>query len=179
MFKVIAMRGLLVAAVAFSVLVSSIPAHAGLDFAFSFTNTFGLVNGTVTGEIDGLTDNATSAATDLIITGYPVGLALPGTPWDIFNAAGFVVGGNSFTVTGEHVTAALFIEASLGNSTSLTLNDSGVNGLQDATGNDVLDIDGFTGITFTQIPEPASGALVLGDCSAGACVVGLPVAQGL
>jgi PEP-CTERM motif len=141
------------------------PAWAGLDFDFSFTNTLGTVSGTVTGEVFGLTDNSTSAATDLIIDSYPAGLTIPGTPWDIFNAAGAIIGSNSFTVSGGQVTAFLF-GIDPGGTSSLELDSSHTSYLYDTSGDLVLNSDRPTGVTFTadpsstSTPEPASLALL-------------------
>src|ERR1700679_90346 len=98
------MRNSLFATAAVAVALATAPAHAGLNFDFSFGNVNGSIPGTVTGEIFGLTDNSTSAATDLVIDSYPVGLTLPAVPWDIFNAAGYSITANTFTVTGGVVT---------------------------------------------------------------------------
>jgi hypothetical protein len=148
---------------ALSLMLASGTAHAGLNFDFSFTGTAGIA-GTVTGEIFGLTDNSTSAPTDVVIDSYPAGITLPGTPWDIFNAAGFILGVDRFTVSGGQITAANLQLENPGLNEDLVLNSCGFNQLQGTNLLSVVNSNGFSGITFTSstsAPEPASIALLL------------------
>jgi hypothetical protein len=155
------MRKFLIATAVSAVLISPLPAHAGLNFTFSFTNdpTYGNTPGTVTGEIFGLTDNSTSAATNVVIYSDPAALGLPTNPYDIFNAPEALFLPNSFTVSSGQITAADFLEGngifvfSLGGPTGANYL-FGFNAT--LTGND-------TGGTYvpSAVPEPASIALLL------------------
>lgn len=162
------MRGFVTATAVAAVLLASGPAHAGLDFTFSFTgDNTGLVAGTVTGEIFGLTDNATSAATDVVITSAPAGLGLPALPYDLSNASNLHVVANSFTVSGGIIIAAKFDEFTLTDFVSLSLDDNfSENLVEGPTGNETANANGFAGATYTRattsdVPEPASAALLL------------------
>jgi hypothetical protein len=162
------MRKLLITTAVMVAIVVAQPAHAGLNFLFSFTNTIGTVPGKVTGEIFGLTNNATSAATDVVITSYPAGLTgVPPLPWDIFGAVGKTVNFNSFTVSSGQITAANFHEiANLGNA-EVGLNavfaSTAYNFLFSPGSQTVTNDGGFLGATYTLVaaPEPASIALLL------------------
>jgi hypothetical protein len=154
--------GLLVLAVA---LVAGIaPARAGLNFDFSFTNQDpDGVPGTVTGEIFGLTDNSTMAAADIVIDSCPasMGFGMPSTPWDIFNAAGFSINANSFTVREGEVTSGDFQENDGAPALSLGA-DGYLSVLRDGSG----DVTGFLSATFapaapTPAVEPASILVLL------------------
>jgi PEP-CTERM motif len=96
--------------VAVAVALFAQPVRANPVFDFSFVVTGGSAgSGTVTGEILGLLDNATSAATDVIITGMPVGAPgfAPALPIDIF-ALSPSVSSNDFTVADGEITSGTF-----------------------------------------------------------------------
>jgi hypothetical protein len=158
------MRGIASLALAFTLVGGFAPAYA-LNFDFSFTNTIGSIPGTVTGEIFGLADNtADQAATNVVIDSYPpAAVGLPPVPWDIFNASGYTISTNTFTVAGGTVTAASFIETSNVNTDALKLDNGVFNTLEDASGIHVLNAGGFAGIIFTPaaVPEPISMTLLL------------------
>ena len=155
------MRGFLIAAAA-AALVSAPPAHAGLNFDFSFNSTTN-DPGTVTGEIFGLTDNATSAATDLVIDSYPAGFSAPAVPWDVFSSPS-VSPDNSFTVSGGQITAADSRIEFLG---EFGLNILGGLNFLEVGAAEWLNKGGFAGVTYTadppatNTPEPTSIALLL------------------
>ena len=162
------MRGFLAAAAVAAALVASGPAHAGLDFNFSFTgDATGFVLGTVTGEIFGLTDDATSVPTDLVITSAPAGLGMPAFPYDLSNAPGLHFSGDTFTVSGGAITATDFSEISLTDRVALELDEgTGDNILEGPTADTTANAGGFTGVTYTSadtsdVPEPATAALLL------------------
>jgi hypothetical protein len=120
-----AMKSKLGAAIAAAgwVTLAAVPAYA-LNFDFSFTNTEGNVPGTVTGEIDGLANNATGAATAVFIDTFPAGLGLSiTTPFNALASAN-TVNGNTFTVSGGQITAALFQSFFAGAELSLFFNCS-------------------------------------------------------
>jgi hypothetical protein len=162
------MRGFLFVAATSFALIISLPAHAGLNFDFSFTDTVGNTSGTVTGEIIGLADNGTSAATDLVIDGYPAGLSLSAVPWDIFNDGAWFIVGNSFTVSGGEIIAANFFDSGPGEAI-FSLDNLGFNTLEDngLPPNVTENAGGFAGVTYTAVPavvptpEPVSIALLL------------------
>jgi hypothetical protein len=145
------------------------PAHATLNFTFSFVGTPGDgVPGTVTGEIYGLTDNtANQPATDIVITSYPSALTyLPSTPWDIFSVPGMYFDVNSFTVSSGQITAASFLEVWPSNAGLLFLNAEGITGGLETSPIQLSTLDlGDSPVTYTPLtadaPEPASIAVLL------------------
>ena len=143
------------------------PAHAALNFDFSFSNAIGNVSGSVTGEIFGLADNTSGqAATDIEVDSYPTGLTgLPSAPFDAFTVPGTNIVSNSFTVSGGQITAASFDTSFIAFSrVLLALDYTGVNGLQNSTASAfVINSNGFAGATYTSapVPEPASIVLLL------------------
>ena len=173
------MKLVTLAAVSIAAISITSLAHA-TDFHFSFSNSTGNVSGTVQGEILGLVNNATSSATDVIITSVPVGLGpLPGTPFSgaAYAASyGGIVALNSFTVTNNLITGAVY---------QITNGYLDIN-LQPGPGspfyNSLTSSDGATfvenqygldgGISFAAVvPEPAAWALMLVGCGlAGAAL---------
>jgi hypothetical protein len=79
-----------------------------LNFDFSFQNTTGDVSGTVSGEILGLANNSTGAASEVLITSFPVGLnsVLGAGPFDATTWTYQM--DNSFTVVNGQVVAGGF-----------------------------------------------------------------------
>jgi hypothetical protein len=159
------MRGFGILALTCALVGSTSVAHAGLNFDFSFNDVIGNTGGTVTGEIFGLTDDTTNeAATDLVIYSYPAGQSLPSAPWDIFNAPGYTVFFNDFTVSDGQITAAEFYVVNTDSGAGLQLNQGGgQNSLSDSIDADTRNSGGFAGATYTAVeaPEPTSIALFL------------------
>ena len=157
-------------------LAASVTAMAA-SHTFAFTNTKGNVAGTVTGHIDGLLDNQTSSATAIYIDSYPAGLTLFGSYGAPFNAMAWsgTYGENSFTVAGGLVTGGSFsLFSANGVNDQLYINshccsELGTNFLNIGN-NDTLYVwnefgIGSNGVTFDipgAVPEPASGAMLLG-----------------
>ena len=164
---------LILAASVFAASMPLAPQAKALDFNFSFSNVTEDVSGTVTGVIKGLTDNATSAASDITITFAPAGVTpLPATTFSIFDYATqlnslwgspYIVV-NNFTVTNGVITDALFqiyggyfdINVA-GQYNSLHSSDKAPAGTE---GHGLGNQDGLGGITFTEVPEPASWMLI-------------------
>ena len=138
-------------------------AHA-TDIAFSFGNVTGNVAGIVSGEIFGLVDNATSAATEILITSVPGGIAggVPATPFSAFAYAaslGQSISANSFTLSAGVVTGAVF--QIYGGFFDLNLQpgpgDSFYNELVTPDASlFVQNLDGLAGVSFSPVSEPVS-----------------------
>jgi hypothetical protein len=114
----------------------------------------------VKGEITGLSDNRTSSAAHVYIDFYPssLGLSLT-TPFDTI--ADQVL--NSFTVSNGQITGALYFAVGQG-SYALGINHIGGNYLENPSGPEVFNGNGFAGVTFTAVPavpETATWAMML------------------
>lgn len=156
------------------ILISPQRAHA-LTFSFSFSSNLtefpSAVPGTVTGVIYGLTDNSTSAATEILINAYPAGVtplpysapfsAFAYSTWLAANVNSMIyVDANSFVVTNGAVTDAVFqiyggyfdINVHAGAYYNELLSNNGATY--------VANTDGLQGVTFSQVPEPATLALL-------------------
>jgi len=161
------MRGLWILVLTFALAGASLPAHAGLNFDFSITNTLGNVSGTVTGEIFGLSDNtADQAATDIEILTYPTGITgLPAAPFDIFGFPNTTITSNEFTVSGGVITAMDFVDYYPHAIGQLDLDYNGLYFLSNSsvTGYVTTVQSGFTitPASTSDLPEPASIVLLL------------------
>lgn len=152
------MRDRLLAAGVALTLAGAPSTQAGtLSFYFSFSNVTGSVPGTVTGEITGLADNGSSSATNVYIDSYPSALGLTlTTPFDTIADSAL----NSFTVSSGHITGATYFAVGVG-SYVLGINHIGGNYLENPSGPEVFNGDGFGGVTFTTVPEPSTWAMLL------------------
>lgn len=157
------------------ILISPQRAHA-LTFSFSFSSNLtefpSAVPGTVTGVIYGLTDNSTSAATEILINAYPAGVtplpysapfsAFAYSTWLAANVNSMIyVDANSFVVTNGAMTSAIF--QIYGGYFDINVYASGAYYNQfysSDTSTYVANTDGLQGVTFSQVPEPATLALL-------------------
>ena len=154
------------------VLVASIrPANAQL-LSFAFTET--VSGGTITGKIVGLSSSGSSTPTEIVITSQPAGY--PDTPTNLIASGyGFYGSSNNFTVSGGAIVAAnVGIYKALSNGdyqgygfdiTATAFGFSNENGLVllSGTGSTLMSStnnSGFSGITYTAVPEPHRTALI-------------------
>ncbi|MGA9600048.1 MAG: hypothetical protein WBS22_07325 [Methylocystis sp.] len=151
-----------------------------MDFSFTNDPAWGNVNGTVTGQIFGLSNNSTGAATAIYIDSYPAALGSYATPFNVLNWTGGTLGGNSFTITNNVVTAADFwLYGANGINDQLYLNSSDpysatapITNFLDIGSNDTLYVwNGgalntpgglLTTVVGAPGPQPGAGALSLG-----------------
>jgi hypothetical protein len=146
-------QGILLAILTVVSCLGSVPARAGLDFSFSFPV---LGGGIVRGAIFGLTQGV-SAATDVQIVGQPPSFGMS-LPLDLFTAANASIGSNSFTLSGTTINAANFTIIS--DPASLILNSALPTFLLENNVTSAFAV-AAGGVTFDQIPEPASAILIL------------------